>query len=159
MTVRDSVISEGVDIGNHDVDYRETPIERHDRKRGQDHEIDHTDTSYCTDLAIVPISAIAPISGTFAHEAYSPPCTTVFMETPPELETLANSRVDIAVSNHDYDGEHVIAVDFGPDVRDPSLDVVDGTVTVVVEGRRFEFDLPPTANDVKLNDGVLTITD
>ena len=81
------------------------------------------------------------------------------METPPELETLANSAVDIAVSNHDYDGEHVIAVDFGPDVRDPSLDVVDGTVTVVVEGRRFEFELPSTANDVTLNDGVLTITD
>ena len=80
------------------------------------------------------------------------------METPSELETLANSQVDIAVSNHEYNGEHVIAVDFGPSMDEPDLDLVDGMVIVVVRGKRFEFELPSEAEDVSINDGILTIT-
>lgn len=78
------------------------------------------------------------------------------METPHELRSAANERQDVAVSRYEYDGENLIAVDFGP-VGEPSLDVVDGRVIVIVGDRQFEFDLPPEATDVELNNGVLTV--
>ncbi|WP_436346467.1 DUF7127 family protein [Natronorubrum sp. FCH18a] len=79
------------------------------------------------------------------------------METPPELETAAGDREEITITKREYDGEQVIAVDFGPTGDTPSLDVVDGTAIVVVDGTQLEFDVPADATDVTVNDGILTI--
>ncbi|SDR27419.1 DUF7127 family protein [Natronobacterium texcoconense] len=79
------------------------------------------------------------------------------METPPELEDAAGDRTDITVTNREYDEEQVIAVDFGRDVGEISLDVVDETAIVVAGDDQFEFDIPGDATDVTANDGILTI--
>ncbi|EMA37826.1 hypothetical protein [Halobiforma nitratireducens] len=79
------------------------------------------------------------------------------METPPELEDAAGDRADVKISDHEYDEEHVIAVDFGRDAGSISLDVVDDTAIVVVGREQFEFDVPVDATDVRVNDGILTI--
>ncbi|OVE83417.1 hypothetical protein [Natronolimnobius baerhuensis] len=97
------------------------------------------------------------------------------METPPELEVAAGDNDEIRIANREYDGEHIIAVDFGPVVGEPSLDIVDGIAIVVIErvsdeggglatasessgSDQFEFAIPTDASDVTVNDGMLTIT-
>lgn len=79
------------------------------------------------------------------------------METPPELEAAAGDRDEITITKREYDGEQVIAVDFGPTGGKASLDIVDETAIVVVEGDQFEFDVPSGASEVTVNDGILTI--
>lgn len=79
------------------------------------------------------------------------------METPSELEAAAGDRDDVTITTREYDDEQVIAVDFGPTGDEPSLDVVDETAIVVVGDQQFEFDVPADANEVTVNDGVLTI--
>lgn len=79
------------------------------------------------------------------------------METPPELEDTAGSEEEITISNREYNGESVIAVDFGPVAGKPSVDVVDGTAIVIVDEKQFEFDVPADADEVTVNDGILTI--
>ncbi|MFC6719342.1 hypothetical protein ACFQGT_03505 [Natrialbaceae archaeon GCM10025810] len=61
----------------------------------------------------------------------------------------------MAISHEEYEDESVIAVDFGP-VGEPSVDVVDGTAIVVVGDEQYEFDVPPEADDVTVNDGIVT---
>lgn len=78
------------------------------------------------------------------------------METPNELRSAANEQQDVAVSRYEYDGESLIAVDFGP-ADESVVDVVDGRAIVVVDDRQYEFDLPPEATDVELTNGVLTV--
>ncbi len=80
------------------------------------------------------------------------------METPSELEDVAGSRDDIAISNREYDDGSVIAVDFGPVSGEPSVDVVGETAIVTVDERQFEFDVPADATDITVNDGMLTIS-
>ena len=79
------------------------------------------------------------------------------METPRELRTVADEQSDVTVRHHEYEDEHVIAVDFGPGEH-PTVDVVGETAIVVVGDRQYEFELPPDATDITANDGVLTIT-
>ncbi len=79
------------------------------------------------------------------------------METPPELEAAAGNRDDVTITTREYDDEAVVAVDFGLVTGEPTLDVVDDTAIVVVGGAQFEFDVPPEATDVIVNDGILTI--
>ncbi|WP_129112671.1 DUF7127 family protein [Halegenticoccus tardaugens] len=79
------------------------------------------------------------------------------METPRELEAEANRRGDVAIRRYDYDGDTVIAADFGPAVGELSVDVVDDTAIVVLGGQQFEFEVPAEAHEVTVNDGVLTI--
>jgi hypothetical protein len=79
------------------------------------------------------------------------------MDTPPELQTVADERGDVTVTHRDYDGEHVIAVDFGPG-NHPSVETVGDTVIVVVGDQQYEFELPEAATDVTVNDGILSIT-
>ena len=79
------------------------------------------------------------------------------METPPELEAAADDREEITITTREYGQEQVIAVDFGPTGGKPTLDVVDDTAIVVVDGNQFEFEIPSDANDVTVNDGILTI--
>lgn len=79
------------------------------------------------------------------------------METPEELEAAAREEDSIKIDERDYDGESMIAVDFGRTAHDPSVDVLDETVIVVLGEKQFEFPLPADANDVTINDGILTI--
>ncbi len=79
------------------------------------------------------------------------------METPPELEAAAGERGDVVITNREYDDESVIAVDFGSVAGEPSVDVVGKTAIVVVDGRQLEFDVPAGADEVTVNDGILTI--
>ncbi len=80
------------------------------------------------------------------------------METPPELQSTAEEQTDITISNREYEDESIIAVDFGPIPGKPSVDVFDGTAIVVVGDQQFEFDIPSDADDVTVNDGILTIS-
>jgi hypothetical protein len=79
------------------------------------------------------------------------------METPHELRSV-DERGGI-VRRQDYDDGSVIAVDFGPDVDEVAVDIVDGTAIVVVgdDDRQVEFELPEGADDVSVRNGVLTI--
>ncbi|WP_222918999.1 hypothetical protein [Natrinema sp. SYSU A 869] len=79
------------------------------------------------------------------------------METPPELEDVAGDEDKITITNREYEGESVIAVDFGQTGEKPSVDVVGETAIVTVGGNQFEFDVPSDASDVTVNDGILTI--
>lgn len=79
------------------------------------------------------------------------------METPQELEIVASEYPDVTISYTEYDDETVIAVDFGPKTGGLSVDIVDETAIVVVDGQQFEFDVPTQANKVTTNDGILTI--
>jgi hypothetical protein len=38
-----------------------------------------------------------------------------------------------------------------------TVDVVDNTAIVVVDGQQLEFDVPAEASEVTVNDGILTI--
>ncbi|WP_254768715.1 DUF7127 family protein [Salinilacihabitans rarus] len=66
---------------------------------------------------------------------------------------------DRVVRQYDYDDESVLAVDFGPVGPETSVDVVDGTVIVVVRDDQYEFDLPERATDAQafIRNGVLTV--
>lgn len=77
------------------------------------------------------------------------------MKTPRELR--AADRQGITVRKHDYEDETVIAVDFGDDPDELTVDVVDNTAIVVVDGQQLEFDVPAEASEVTVNDGILTI--
>lgn len=79
------------------------------------------------------------------------------METPPELQAAASEREEITITEREYDDEQIVAVDFGPVAGQIELDVVDDTAIVVVDERQLEFDIPSDADDVTVNDGILTI--
>ncbi|WP_135821424.1 DUF7127 family protein [Halostella litorea] len=79
------------------------------------------------------------------------------MKTPSELESVAGEREAVTIAEREYDGESVVAVDFGPAAGEPSVDVVGGTAIVVVDDAQYEFDVPPDADEVTTNGGVLTI--
>lgn len=80
------------------------------------------------------------------------------METPTELEAAAESQEEITISRREYDDETTIAVDFGPIAGSPSVDVVDDTAIVVVGGKQYEFAVPSDADEVTVNDDILTIS-
>ncbi|MCU4740233.1 Hsp20/alpha crystallin family protein [Halobacteria archaeon AArc-m2/3/4] len=63
------------------------------------------------------------------------------------------------VRQYEYDDESVLAVDFGPQDADASVDVVDDTVIVVVGDEQQEFDLPENTASAQafMQNGVLTI--
>jgi hypothetical protein len=81
------------------------------------------------------------------------------METPNELEEVAGKRETIEIGEREYGDENVVAVDFGPAVDEPGVDIVDDTAIVVVDGTQFEFEVPENASDVTVNGGILTITE
>ncbi|MFP8958652.1 Hsp20/alpha crystallin family protein [Natrialbaceae archaeon A-CW3] len=66
---------------------------------------------------------------------------------------------DRLVRQYQYDDESVLAVDFGDIGDDATVDVVDGTVIVVLSDDQFEFDLPAQARDAQafIKNGVLTV--
>jgi len=63
--------------------------------------------------------------------------------------------MDGVVRQYDYDSESIIAADFGH--VDGSVDVVDGTAIVVVDGEQREFDVPAGASRAVMNNGIVTI--
>lgn len=79
------------------------------------------------------------------------------MRVPKQLRDA--DRHEAVVRTHEYDDASVIAVDFGTDAAEMTIDVLDETVIVVSGDRQFEFELPADADDVSINNGVLTITD
>ncbi|QZP37884.1 DUF7127 family protein [Halobaculum magnesiiphilum] len=64
---------------------------------------------------------------------------------------------------YDYDDGTVIAADLNAADEDVTVDTVDGTAIVVIDGEgdredeEFEFDLPGPAASVDIENGVLTI--
>lgn len=79
------------------------------------------------------------------------------METPTELEAAAGEQDEIIISRREYEGETIIAVDFGPVSGNPTVDVVGDTAIVVLNDRQLEFQIPADASEVTVNDGILTI--
>lgn len=77
------------------------------------------------------------------------------METPRELRTVDDR--DEHVRTRKYDDGSVIVADFGADAGDLSVDVVGETAIVVVGDRQVEFELPEGADEISVNNGVLTI--
>lgn len=78
------------------------------------------------------------------------------MEAPGELRSAADRDDDITIALREYDDENVVVVDFGPGVH-PSLDVVGDVAIVVVGDDQYEFEIPPDASDITVNDGMLLI--
>jgi hypothetical protein len=62
---------------------------------------------------------------------------------------------DGPVRHYEYDDESVLVADFGP--TEGSVDVVDGTAIVVVDGEQFEFDVPTGEARATMNNGVVTV--
>lgn len=59
---------------------------------------------------------------------------------------------------YEYDEGMVFAADFGTTFDEGSVDVVDGTVIVVVDDEQHEFDLPQGADaQAFMKNGVLTV--
>lgn len=81
------------------------------------------------------------------------------METPHELRRVGDADGGVMVRRYDYGGETVVAADLGRTGSEPSVDVVEETALVVVDGKQFEFEVPDEADDVTVNGGVLTIRD
>jgi hypothetical protein len=80
------------------------------------------------------------------------------MDAPRRLRSAADQRDEIALTRREYEGEeNVVVVDFGPHVE-ASLDVVGDAAIVVADDRQFEFEVPPEASDVSVNNGLLSIT-
>ena len=77
------------------------------------------------------------------------------MKIPERLRAV--DRQGASTREFEYDDATVVAVDFGPEVGDVSVDVVGGTVIAVVDDAQFEFELPDDADDLSVRNGVLTI--
>ena len=77
------------------------------------------------------------------------------MKVPESLQDA--DRHGAIVRTLDYGDNNLIAVDFGTDASDVSIDIVGSTAIIVADGEQFEFELPPEASDVSVNNGVLTI--
>ncbi|ELY79846.1 hypothetical protein [Natrinema pallidum] len=60
---------------------------------------------------------------------------------------------------YDYNDSTVMAVDFGTEQADASVDIVDGTVIVVLDDDQYEIELPPGATNSHtfMKNGVLTV--
>lgn len=63
--------------------------------------------------------------------------------------------IDGPVRHYEYDDEAVLVADFGP--VSGSVDIVDGTAIVVVDGEQFEFSVPADTNHAVMNNGVVSI--
>jgi len=72
-----------------------------------------------------------------------------------------SQRDEVLYRRYDDDGRTVIVADFGSAVDDASVEVVDGTAIVVIDGRdgsrQYEFDVPAGTATTLIRNGVLTI--
>ena len=63
--------------------------------------------------------------------------------------------VDGPVRHYEYEDEAVLVADFGS--AEGSVDVVDGTAIVVVDGEQHEFSVPSDVDRAVMNNGVVSI--
>lgn len=77
------------------------------------------------------------------------------MKVPKSLREV--DRDGVVVRTQEYDDGSIIAVDFGDTGEDVAIDVVDSVALIVTDDEQFEFELPPKASDITVNNGVLTI--
>lgn len=72
-----------------------------------------------------------------------------------------SQRDEVLYRRYDYDDGTVLVADFGSAVDDASVEVVDGTAIVVIEGsggpRQYEFDVPAGSAHTFIKNGVLTV--
>lgn len=61
---------------------------------------------------------------------------------------------DALVRRYEYD-DALLVVDFGH--TEGTVDLVDGTAIVVVDGEQYEFDVPATASRGIMNNGIVTV--
>lgn len=74
----------------------------------------------------------------------------------PEPLRETNQR-DAIVREYDYDDTAIVVADFGPEVGEVSIDIVDETALVVAGDEQFEFELSDDVEEVSTENGVLTI--
>lgn len=60
------------------------------------------------------------------------------------------------VRRYEYDDSIVLAADTGPGT-DATVDVVDGTAMIVVDGKQYEFDIPAGDAQAFIKNGVVTV--
>ncbi|MGQ3413335.1 Hsp20/alpha crystallin family protein [Natrinema versiforme] len=74
------------------------------------------------------------------------------------LEQFTREEGQVA-RRYEYEDGTVMAVDFGTEETDASVDVVDGTVIVVLADDQYEIELPENADDAHtfMKNGVLTV--
>ena len=77
------------------------------------------------------------------------------MRVPERLRNV--DQQDAITRRYEYEHTTTIAVDFGSETSDISVDTVDGTAIVVTVDEQFEFELPSDADGVTTNTGVLSI--
>ena len=58
---------------------------------------------------------------------------------------------------YEYEDAVVFAADLGAGVDGASVDVVEGTAMVVVDGRQYEFDVPAGEAKASIRNGVVTV--
>lgn len=83
------------------------------------------------------------------------PHQPVGVKTPQELRTV--DRDDGLVDRRDYDGNSVIVADLGVASDDLAVDIVDETAIIVAGDDQIEFELPEDADEVSVNNGIVTI--
>lgn len=77
------------------------------------------------------------------------------MRIPERLREV--DQQEAIIRKYEYDDATTITVDFGPEASDISVDIVDGTAIVVVDGEQFEFELSDDTDKIATKNGVLTI--
>lgn len=77
------------------------------------------------------------------------------MRIPERLREV--DQQEAIIREYEYDDATTITVDFGPEASDISVDIVDGTAIVVVDGEQFEFELSDDTDKIATKNGVLTI--
>lgn len=77
------------------------------------------------------------------------------MRIPERLREV--DQQEAIIREYEYDDATTITVDFGPEASDISVDIVDGTAIVVVDGEQFEFELSDDTDKIAIKNGVLTI--
>lgn len=77
------------------------------------------------------------------------------VETPQELRTV--DRDDGLVDRRDDDGSSVIIADFGVAFDDLTVDIVGTTAIIVAGDEQVEFELPEDADEISVNNGIVTI--
>jgi hypothetical protein len=78
------------------------------------------------------------------------------VEAPRQRRSAADEQEEITITRREYEGEDVVAVDFGTGV-DAKVDVGGDAAIVVAGDREFEFEVLEAAIEVTTNDGILVI--
>lgn len=72
-----------------------------------------------------------------------------------EYTQSIRADIDGLVRQYEYDDGTVLVADFG--AVSGSVDVVDGTAIVVVDGEQHEFSVPDGTDRAVMNNGIVTV--